>query len=116
MSFGVLQDFAPVYPENGRLKITVACRCISANETHFAISIELDIRYFAIRFTVFRYSIYGNATAVTAGSDHTQVSVRATAQTETWVSRFGEHSTAAQTKTWVSVSAVPLHRPKPGYR
>ena len=29
---------------------------------------------------------------------------------------FGERSTAAQSETWVSVSAVPLHRAKPGFR
>ena len=35
----------------------MARRCISANAIHFPSSIELDIRYFAIRYTVFNAAV-----------------------------------------------------------
>ena len=90
---------------------TVARRCISANAIHFPSSIELDIRYFAIRYTVF------NA-AVTAAS------LRSPKPRFRSVQRCCAHrnpgfalcSGAALTETQVSLCAAVLRSPKPRFR
>ena len=90
---------------------TVARRCISANAIHFPSSIELDIRYFAIRYTVF------NA-AVTAAS------LRSPKPRFRSVQRYCAHrnpgfalcSGTALTETQVSLCAAVLRSPKPRFR
>ena len=90
---------------------TVARRCISANAIHFPSSIELDIRYFAIGYTVF------NA-AVTAAS------LRSPKTRFRSVQRYCAHrnlsfalcSCTALTETQVSLCAAVLRSPKPKFR
>ena len=92
-------------------KSTVARRCISANAIHFPSYIELDIRYFAIRYTVF------NA-AVTAAS------LRSPKPRFRSVQRYCAHrnpdfalcSGTALTETQVSLCAAVLRSPKPKFR
>ena len=89
----------------------MARRCISANAIHFPSSIELDIRYFAIRYTVF------NA-AVTAAS------LRSPKPRFRYVQRYCAHrnrgfalcSGTALTETQVSLCAAVLRSPKPRFR
>ena len=116
----------------------MARRCISANAIHFPSSIELDIRYFAIGYTVFnaavtavslcaavlrspkpkfcsvqRYCAHRNpgfALCSDIALTETQVLICAA------VLHSPKYSDSAQSETWVSVSAVPLHRAKLRFR
>ena len=89
----------------------MARRCISANAIHFPSSIELDIRYFAIRYTVF------NAAVTAASLRSPKPRFRSVQRCCAHRNRgFALCSGAALTETEVSLCAAVLRSPKPRFR
>ena len=105
------------------LSCTVARKCISANAIHFLSSIEFDIRYFAIRYTVFNAAVtaaslrspkprFRSVQRCCAHRNRGFALCSGAALTETQVSLCA----AALTETQVSLCAAVLRSPKPRFR
>ena len=90
---------------------TVARRCISANAIHFPSSIELDIRYFAIRYTVFNAAV--TAASLRSPKPRFRSVQRYCARRNL---SFAMCNGTALTETQVSLCAAVLRSPKPKFR